>query len=82
MNTLQHLAQSWASYAKANDLRKGTRRYISMQHAYLNGSYAAIGAGDWPVIIDICIMSGRDFMDEVKDIERESGSDRVLVVKA
>jgi hypothetical protein len=66
---------------KANDLRPGTKKYADAQHAFLNGAYAGNGAEDWPIIVDICLMSGRDFMDEVKDMEQESDSDRVLVVK-
>jgi hypothetical protein len=80
MNTLQHLAQSWGNYAKANSLRPGTKKYEQAQHSYFNGAYAAIGCESWPVIIDICLMSGRDILEEAKHAEASSGSDKVLVV--
>lgn len=80
MSTLKCLAKSWASYMKANDLRPGTQKYIRAQHAYFNGAYAAIGCDEWPVIIDVCLMSGRDILEEFQRMERESESDKVLVI--
>lgn len=80
MNTLQHLAQSWGNYVKANKLRPGTQKYHAAHHAFFIGAHAAVGCEEWPIIIDICLMSGRDILEEVKRFEAESGSDKVLVM--
>ena len=80
MSTFKHLAKSWASYMKANDLRPGTQKYHQAQNAFFNGCYAAIGCEDWPIIIDVCLMSGRDILEEFQRMERESESDKVLVM--
>lgn len=80
MNTLEHLTKTWASYVKAHRMRPGTQKYYQAQNAFFNGCYAAIGCEDWPIIIDVCLLSGRDILEEVRDMERESQSNKVLVM--
>lgn len=67
MTNVQLIAQGWVSYAKANSLKAGTKKYNEFQHAYLNGAHALMRE-DAPPILTIYAMTGRDVADLVHDV--------------
>lgn len=65
MNNAQRIAQAWASYAKANSLKSTSKKYMEMQHAYVNGVSCMLGA-ELPPAITIYVMCGRDIAELAK----------------
>jgi hypothetical protein len=63
MTNTQKIVTGWVAYAERNDLRSGTKKYESAQHAFIIGCNTILGDEGLPPIIQIYVMCGRDIAD-------------------
>jgi len=65
LTTTQMVASNWVRYYHVNKLKPNTVRYKQAQHAYLCGVSLILGK-DLPVLISLCLSSGRDIASVIE----------------